>query len=187
MLEGVPELTLARLNEATLAWIEMGYHRSLHSGLGATPLARFLEGRSVAREAPSIDELRVAFTRADIRRQRRSDGTIGIMGVRFEVPSRYGHLARIHVRYAAWDRSRAYVCDEKTGSVLCAIHPQDKVRNAELARRLRQTPVGPTASTPDDHAPKEMAPLLKKHLADYAASGLPPAYLPKEDAEGAEV
>ena len=30
MLEGVADLTLAQLNEATLAWIEMEYNRSVH-------------------------------------------------------------------------------------------------------------------------------------------------------------
>jgi hypothetical protein len=30
-------------------------------------------------------------------------------------------------------------------------------------------------------APSEMAPLLRKLMADYAATGLPPAYIPKDD------
>jgi transposase InsO family protein len=182
MLEGVPDMTLAKLNEATLAWVEMEYHRSIHASLGATPLERYLNGHSVAREAPSIDELRVAFTRLETRTQRRSDGTVSIKGVRFEVPSRFGHVKRIHVRYAEWDRSRAYVCDEKTGNVLATMYPQDKARNAELARRHKETPLGQRSTTPDDHAPKAIAPLMEKYLADYAATGLPPAYLPKPDA-----
>jgi hypothetical protein len=181
MLEGVPELTLARLNEATLAWVEMEYHRAIHSALGRSPLECFMSDEGIAREAPSVDELRLAFTRLERRTQRRSDGTVGIKGVRFEVPSRFGHLKRLHVRYAAWDRSRAYVCDEKTGLVLATIWPQDKLRNNELARRVRETPVGTAASTSDDHAPKQMAPLLAKYVAEYASTGLPPAYLPKPD------
>jgi transposase InsO family protein len=185
MLEGVPDLTLARLNEATLAWIEMEYHRAVHSALGKSPLDCFLSDKSVAREAPSIDELRVAFTRLEMRTQRRSDGTVSLEGTRFEVPSRYGHIRRLHLRYASWDRSRAYVCDEKTGNVLCAIYPQDKLRNAEGARRVKSSPLGEAAaSTPAGHAPAEMAPLMQKHLADYAATGLPAAYLPKDDLPG---
>jgi len=139
-MEEVPDLTLAKLNEATLAWVEREYHRSIHSAIAATPLERFLEAESVAREAPSIDDLRVAFTRLETRTQRRSDGTVAIAGVRFEVPSRFGHVKRIHVRYARWDLSRAYVCDEKTGDVIAPVYPQDKARNAELARRQKETP-----------------------------------------------
>jgi putative transposase len=179
MLEGVPDLTLARLNEATLAWIEREYHRSVHSAIAATPLDRFLSATNVAREAPPIDELRVAFTRLETRTQRRSDGTVSIENVRFEVPSRFGHMKRLHVRYAQWDLSRAYVCDEKTGDVIAPMYPQDKARNAELARRQKETPAGLNPTTSDDHAPKEMAPLMQKYLAEYAATGLPPAYLPK--------
>lgn len=37
MLEGVPDLTLALLNEATQAWLEHEYHRSVHSETGRRP------------------------------------------------------------------------------------------------------------------------------------------------------
>ena len=42
MLEHVPDLTLAFLNEATQAWVEHEYNRSVHSEIAATPLARRL-------------------------------------------------------------------------------------------------------------------------------------------------
>jgi putative transposase len=182
MLEGAPDLTLARLNEATLAWIEMEYHRALHSSLGRSPLDCFLAERSVAREAPSIDDLRLAFTRLEKRTQRRSDGTVSLKSVRFEVPSRYGHLRELHVRYAIWDRSRAYLADPTTGKLLSTIWPQDKIRNASRPRGPRQTPASECPTAPEDHAPKEIAPLLAKYLAEYAATGIPPAYLPGPDA-----
>lgn len=38
MLEGEPALTLAKLNEATQAWVELDYHRKRHSELNATPI-----------------------------------------------------------------------------------------------------------------------------------------------------
>ena len=34
MLEGVTDPTLGQLNEATLAWIEIEYNRTVHSELG---------------------------------------------------------------------------------------------------------------------------------------------------------
>jgi putative transposase len=182
MLEGATDLTLAKLNEATQAWIEMEYNRAVHSSLGRSPLECFVNDTDVARPSPSVDKLRLAFTQLVVRAQRRTDGTISIEGVRFEVPGRYGHVKQIHVRYASWDLSRAHVCDPTTGAVLATVRPQDKRRNAEGARRVRETPAGtPHQSSPDDHEPKEIAPLLRKLMAEYAATGLPAAYLPKDD------
>ena len=40
------------------------------------------------------------------RTQRRSDGTLTLDGVRFELPGRLHHLTRVAVRYARWDLSR---------------------------------------------------------------------------------
>lgn len=63
MLEGVPELTLSLLNEATQAFVELEYNRTLHSELGMSPIERMLQGPSVARPCPSSEELRRAFPR----------------------------------------------------------------------------------------------------------------------------
>jgi transposase InsO family protein len=182
MLEVATGLTVAKLNEATQAWIEMGYNRTVHSSIGCTPLERFLNDLDVSRPSPPLEELRVAFTRSEVRKQRRTDGTIALKSVRFEVPSRYGHVKDIHVRYASWDLTHAYVCDPTTGAVLATVRPQDKRRNAEGARAVRETHLGAAhESTPDDHEPKGIAPLLKELMSDYAATGLPAAYLPKDD------
>ena len=43
MLENVTDLTLERLNEITQAWVELDYHREIHSEIGTTPLRRYLE------------------------------------------------------------------------------------------------------------------------------------------------
>lgn len=49
MLENEPELTLAMLNNATIAWIEFEYHRKIHSEIASTPLTRYLTGNNVIR------------------------------------------------------------------------------------------------------------------------------------------
>jgi transposase InsO family protein len=176
MLEGQQGLTLALLNEATQAWVELEYNRERHSEIGEAPLTRFLAGPEVLRPSPSSDELRLAFMAEETRLQRRSDGTASIKGRRFEVPSRYRHLERLAIRYASWDLSRVHLVDERTGAVLCQLFPLDKARNADALRRTL-TPLVEAAGTP----PKPgIAPLLKKLMADYAATGLPPAYLPKD-------
>ena len=69
---------------------------------------RFLRGPHVGRESPSADELRHAFRVEEMRTQRRSDGTVSIEGVRFEVPGRYRHMERLSVRYASWDLGRVH-------------------------------------------------------------------------------
>ncbi|MGA2693702.1 MAG: DDE-type integrase/transposase/recombinase [Opitutaceae bacterium] len=178
MLEGVSDLTLKQLNEATQAWVEMEYNRKVHSELGESPLERYLRVKDVGRPCPSSEELLLAFTAEVCRTQRRSDGTITIEGVRFEVPSRYGHFAQISVRFASWDLSRVHLCDPKTGQVHCRLFPLDKHKNASGERAARTGPLG-LAEPPA--APGGMAPLLQELIARYAATGLPPAYLPKDE------
>jgi hypothetical protein len=175
MLEDVPDLTLRQLNEATLAWLEMEYNRKTHSELGQSPLQVYLQARGVARPCPSTQDLQRAFTTEVRRTVRRSDGTITLEGVRFEIPSRYGHFPWITLRYASWDLSTVYLTDPKSGAVLSRIYPLDKQRNAQGQRARRAS--GPDSSAPP---PPTMAPLLQKLLKDYATTGLPPAYLPKD-------
>jgi len=176
MLEGVDELSLELLNTATGAWVEHEYQRSVHSEIGGSPLQRYLAGPDVGRECPGSEGLRAAFRRELTRTQRRSDGTVSLDGQRFEIPSRYRHLQRVHLRYARWDLRRVDLVDARRGSLLCALYPVDKSANADGQRRIldvvRQTPL--TASAPG------MAPLLRQLMAEYAATGLPPAYLPTD-------
>jgi transposase InsO family protein len=176
MLEGVKDLSLELLNTATQAWTEHEYQRSVHSELGTTPLARYLEGPHVTRECPGSDALRSAFRLEVTRSQRRSDGTVSLEGQRFEIPSRYRHLQRIHLRYARWDLGGVELVDARRGSVLCAIYPLDKSANASGLRRVLESVIaGSTQATESG-----IAPLLRRLMADYAATGVPPAYLPTQ-------
>jgi hypothetical protein len=176
MLEGEASLTLDLLNQATQAWVEQEYHRTLHSELGATPLARYLAGPNVHRACPGTAELAAAFRVEVTRTQRRSDGTVSLEGQRFEIPAAYRHLGRVQLRYARWDLSRVDLVDARSGAILCPVRPLDKSANADGQRRVL-TPTSPDRSPP---AASGIAPLLKQLLADYAATGLPPAYLPSE-------
>lgn len=180
MLKHIEPLTLEYLNLSTQAWVEMEYNREFHSEIGMTPLERFLEGPSVWRPCPEPQALRVAFSVQEKRKQRRSDGTISIQAVRFEIPSRYRNFEHVVVRWQRWDLSRAYMIDPRTAQVLSPIYPVDKAKNARRMRRTLQEPVTTVEAqiqTDDDPVP----PLLKKLLAEYAATGLPPAYLPKDE------
>jgi transposase InsO family protein len=175
MLEGEPELSLALLNTATQAWAEGEYQRKRHDELGTSPLARALEGPSVARPSPSSEELRRAFRIETSRVVRRSDATFTVGGIRFELPWRYRSLARVTVRVARWDLSSVDLVDPRSGAHLAVIVPLDKEKNADGLRR-----VVPVAEAIDDPPPAGIAPHLRRLMADYAATGLPPAYLPKD-------
>jgi hypothetical protein len=182
MLEGCDELTLDFLNEATQAWVELEYNARPHGETGQTPRERFVQGRDVLRPCPRTEELRQAFLMEVLRTQRQSDGTVSLEGVRFEIPDRYRHLERISLRYASWDLGYVFMADPKTGGILCRIYPLDKTRNAD-GRRRRRSPPETSASTDKSRPSPGMAPLMKELLARYAATGLPPAYLLKDDEE----
>jgi putative transposase len=178
MLEGVLDLSLDQLNEATLAWIEMEYNRAVHSELGEAPVQRYLHHRDVGRPCPGSAELAIAFTAQLDRTQRRSDGTVSLKGIRFEIPSRYNHFQRLNLRAAFWDLSHVYLSDPKTGAILCRLFPLDKQKNAQGQRAAKGSPIDKPAVTVSP-APSGMAPLLQKLIQQYATTGLPPAYLPK--------
>jgi putative transposase len=175
MLDGLEELTLDLLNEATQAWVEREYHRTRHSELGCTPLERYLRGPDVGRDSPPSDTLRHTFRAQVTRTQRRSDGTISLAGRRFEIPSRYRHLERVPIRYARWDLRSVDLVDAHTQQIVCPLYPLDKSAHANGLRRRLDPPAEQATPTPS----AGVAPLLRKLMADYAATGLPPAYLPK--------
>lgn len=180
MLEGERELTLELLNRATQAWVEHDYHRTIHSELGVTPLDRYHGDPDVGRDSPDSLALRRAFRIRVRRSQRRSDGTISLAGRRFEVPSRYRQSKDIWIRYARWDLSRVDMVDPRTHALLCSLYPLDRARNAEGQRRVL-VPLNSPEAPPDEPPASGIAPLLRKYMADYSATGLPPAYLPKPE------
>jgi putative transposase len=179
MLENVKELSLDLLNTATHAWVEHDYHQTRHDEMGCSPLERYQGGPDVGRECPAPDVLRRAFRAEVSRTQRVSDGTVSIKGHRFEVPSRFAHLNRLQLRYARWDLSTVDLVDARSGAILSTLYPLDKSANAAGERRAVGATVEPEHTEPP--AGDEIPPLLKKLLADFAATGLPPPYLPEED------
>jgi transposase InsO family protein len=188
MLEGEPELTLELLNRATQAWVEQEYHHRVHGETGQTPLDRWLAGPTVGRPCPSSDALRRAF-RMEVRRmQRKSDGTLTVAGVRYELPSAYRTLVRPTVRVARWDLSSLDLVDPRRGIHLATLFPIDKEKNADRRRRaLADASAG--ANSEPAPASTGVAPLLRQLMAEYAATGLPPAYVPHDttiDSENTE-
>jgi putative transposase len=180
----------------------MEYNRAPHRELSCSPVERFARAADVLRPSPSSQTLREAFRLQVRRRQRQSDGTISLEGVRFEVPARYRHFRELTVRYARWDLSQVDLVDPRQGTKLAALYPLDRQANANGQRSL--FPLELPAAAGDKHAPAdhqptgqpdrpsrdqqpakpehpaaELPPLLQQILEAYAATGLPPAYLPK--------
>jgi putative transposase len=179
MLEGVAELTLERLNEVTQAWVEIEYNRAVHRETASSPVERFAQAPDVLRDSPSSESLRDAFRLETKRIQRRSDGTIPLDGVRFEIPARYRHFRDVTVRYARWDLGRVDLVDEHSGTILAPIYPLDKAANADGWRAAIE-PGGTDTPTPKQpRTSGELPPLLKRILQEYSAMGMPPSYLPK--------
>ena len=181
MLEGEEEITLSLLNKSTLAWVELEYHQKIHSEIGCSPLERYINDADVGRPCPDHAALRHAFCTQVHRRQRKSDGTFSLDGKRFEVPSQYRHLEILHIRYARWDLGSVCLVDPHINTILSTIYPQDKSENASGIRRTLPT------SNQQEHntvpVSTGIAPLLKELMAEYAATGFPPAYLPKGESD----
>ena len=176
-------LRLAFLNQAAQAWVEQDYHRRAHRELSTTPLARMLAGPDVSRPAPPSDALRLAFPRQVTRPQRRSDGPGVVEGGRSAVPARFRTLAPLTRRAPGWDPSELALLDPRTGQLLARLLPQDRTGNASGHRRaLEPVAAGAPLGPPADADP--LPALLRRWLADYAATGLPPAYLPKDEGTG---
>lgn len=179
MLDGVADLTLEFLNRATQAWVEMEYNRAVHRETRRAPVERFAQSPHVLRESPSSDQLRAAFRLETRRRQRLSDGTISLEGVRFEVPARYRHFRDVAVRYARWDLTRVDLVEEHRGIVLAALYPLDRTANADGRRSVVEPPSPSIVTAGGQKQATELPPLLKQILEEYSATGMPPAYLPK--------
>jgi len=179
MLHRIPDLSLDQLNAFLQAWVEEDYHRSIHSEIHTTPLERYRNDSDVSRPAPTVQALRDAFRIQVHRKQRQSDGTFTLPGTRFEVPSRYRDFKELSVRYARWDLGYVHLVDERAGKLLARVFPLDRSRNASGERR-RLNSIGSEEHQASEHS-DELPPLLKKLLENYAATGLPPSYLPKNE------
>jgi transposase InsO family protein len=172
MLEGQDSLTFKTLNDVTQAWVEMDYNRGFHKEIQSSPVDRHSKCQTVYRDCPSGEDLRQAFRTQVKRRVRRSDGTITIDGIRFEIPAPYNGLQMVTVHYARWNMAHVHLVDERSLEAIARILPIDKTINSEGLRRSLE----PRHSL----APEKingLPPLLEKYLSDFAATGLPMPYL----------
>jgi len=180
MLSHVKPLTLDKLNRFTQAWVEEDYNNKRHSETGEKPLTRYLDGKDVLRPAPDYDTLRKAFRTPVKRQQRRSDNTISIDSVRFEVPLQYRHIPEIIVAYSRWDLSSVTIICSDTHEPVCEIYPADLNRNASgLRAALPHREQDATEKQNEDHS-NSLPPTLARCLRDFEEKTSLSGYIPLE-------
>ena len=177
MLEHQKNLSLRKLNYATQVWIEGDYHQKNHEALKQqTPINCYMNHQDVGRPCPDSKTLHQFFRKQTKRKQRHSDGTISLNGKRFEIPNPYLKLTYITVRYPSWDLSNIDMVNPDNGDFITSLYPLNKSANANGKRRQRE----PETKT-EIPIFKETPSLMEKLLKDFAATGLPQMYIPKDE------
>lgn len=94
--------TLAELNESFWAWLELVYHRKVHSETGQSPLERYQAGIASVRQADG-ETLRKAFLWRE-KRKVRKDGRIELQGNTYRVDPQFVSR-QIELRFDPFDLS----------------------------------------------------------------------------------
>lgn len=181
MLAKKADLILEKLNSYTQAWVELEYNKALHSETKVSPYERFLKSKDVSRQALTFEELIKCFRKDETRTQRRSDGTVSILGRRYEIPNAYQTLKTVVVRFADWDLRTVHLVDPRTGQELVPIYPVNLTKNSEGQRKERH--VENKSVKTNEEVSYQEPPLLKKLILEYSATGLPMAYIPEQRQE----
>jgi transposase InsO family protein len=132
-------LSLEELNDRLWIWIESVYHRSQHSALGSTPLARWQRDIEQIRQLPPATDLRrLFFHRLD--RLVRRDSTFLLHNRFYEAPP---HLAgqRVEVRFDPLDAAEVEIWFQ--GQLETSARPVDPVVNGQLPSVKRTASAAP--------------------------------------------
>ena len=106
-LEHSSVTTLPQLNESLLAWLEVVYHRKLHSETGQAPLERLRQDPAPATRPADPEKLRQAFLHR-VERKVRKTATVSFKGNRYSVPA-YLRGKQVELRYDPFDLTRLEV------------------------------------------------------------------------------
>lgn len=131
--------SLEALNAAFATWLDRDYHHRVHSSLKVTPLTRFLDSNRPKRWV-SRQEIDLHFY-CTLKRKVRSDCTLSVNGVRYEVPAEWiGHA--VELRHPV-DDPRALTLFA-SGQPAAVLKPLDLAHNDRTNRRAsfarRNTP-----------------------------------------------
>jgi len=135
-------VTLEDLNARLWAWIQSTYHRSTHSALAGTPLARWQRDIEHIRQLPPSTDLRRLFFYR-LNRHVRRDSTFLLQKRFYEAPTHLvGHA--IEVRFDPLDTDAVDIYFE--GKLQGQARPVDPITNSQLPRAKSPQPF-PAPST----------------------------------------
>jgi putative transposase len=177
MLAIEKRITLDILNSATQAWIEQDYHIKKHSETKETPFDRFFNSKHVLRPSPEYNDLKCSFRMKTSRTLRKTDCSITLDGVRFQIPQHYSHIKNIPLRYARWDLGEAEILCPDTNKSLCKIYPLNRIANSYGGRKeiknknpenlIEKKKEDGFLDLSTDQLPPLLAHCLKKHAQEY--------------------
>jgi len=181
MIPKEKRITLDILNRITQAWVEQDYHDRVHSETKEKPIDRFFNSPSVIRPGISFEDLRRSFRMRTTRNVRKTDGTITLEGVRFEIPQCVRHMDQLTLRYARWDLGEAEILCPTTFKSLFTILPLNQLSNSNGARKEvgiilekdnNETEKESTfLDLSTDSLPPLLARCLQKHAEQFPMSG----------------
>jgi transposase InsO family protein len=99
--------TLAQLNESLLAWLEVVYHRKVHSETGQAPLERYRQDQAPSTRPVDPTDLRQAFLHR-IQRKVTSTATFSFQRNRYRV-AEYLRRQKVELRYDPFDLTQIEV------------------------------------------------------------------------------
>ena len=104
--------TLIELNESLLAWLEVVYHRKIHTETGQSPLERYRQDPQAATRPPDPTTLRQAFLHRATRKVTKT-ATFSFHGNRYQTPG-YLRGQTIELRFDPFDLSRLEIWHNDT-------------------------------------------------------------------------
>lgn len=120
--------TLRELNQSLLAWIEVVYHRKVHSETGQTPLERLRQNPNSGARPVDPETLRQAFLHRAGRKVGKT-ATVSFMGNRYLVPA-FLRGQSVELRFDPFDLSRLEIWFQEqflemaqTEKIIASHHP----------------------------------------------------------------
>ena len=139
--------TLSQLNESLLAWIEVVYHRKIHTETGQAPLERYRQDPQAATRPPDPTALRQAFLHRATRRVTKT-AAFSFHGNRYQTPD-YLRGQTIELRFDPFDLAHLEIWHNDT--FLQLAHPERLLTTADPQFSPDPAPAPPAKDTALDY------------------------------------